>query len=120
MDVRDVVDLHRRAMLAPNAKGQRFLAVAGEPLSMLDAACILRRSLGAAARRAPTRALPDWLVRALSVLKPELRNVVPQLGIVRRSSSVKAARELGWAPRASEDAVAATGESLVRLGLVES
>lgn len=118
VDVRDVVDLHIRAMLAPNARGQRFLAVAGEPLSMLDVATSLRKSLGDAARRAPTKQLPDWLVRALSVLKPELRNVVPQLGIVRRASNAKAIRELAWSPRSNDEAIAATGESLVKGGLL--
>ena len=61
----------------------------------------------------------DGTLRVLSVVKPELRSVVPQLGIVRRASNEKAKRELGWQPRSNEDAIAATGESLVGLGLVE-
>ena len=119
VDVRDVVDLHLRAMTAPAAAGQRYLAVAGEPVSMLDVATILRERLGEAARHVPKRQLPSWLVRVLSLVKPELRGVVPQLGIVRRASNEKAKRELGWQPRSTEDAIAATGESLVELGLVE-
>ncbi len=120
VDVRDVVDLHLRAMTSPNANGQRFLAVAGEPLSMLDAAAILHTRLGDAARRAPTKQLPDWAVRVLSVFKPELRSVVPQLGIVRRASSAKAKRELGWSARSNEETIAATGESLVKRELIDA
>src|SRR5580704_8533021 len=63
VDVRDVADLHLRAMTDPAAKGERFLAVAGDFLSMLDVAKILKRRLGAAARRVPSRQLPDWVIR---------------------------------------------------------
>ena len=48
VDVRDVADLHLRAMTNPAAKGERFLAVAGDFLSMRDIAKILKRRLGAA------------------------------------------------------------------------
>jgi dihydroflavonol-4-reductase len=115
VDVRDVVDLHLRAMIAPEARGERFLAVAGDVVSLLDVANILRARLGAAAQKAPRRQLPNWLVRAMALVMPPLREVVPQLGIVRRSSNAKAKRVLGWSPRSNEDAIAATGESLLRL-----
>jgi dihydroflavonol-4-reductase len=120
VDVRDVVDLHIRAMTDPKASGQRFLAVAGESLSMSEVAKILRARLGETARLAPHRQLPDWVVRLSSLFKPELRQVVPQLGKIRRASSQKAQALLGWRPRSSEDAIAATGESLVRLKLVKT
>lgn len=120
VDVRDVVDLHIRAMTDPNANGQRFLAVAGECLSMSDVAHILRARLGDAARRTPQRQLPDWIVRLSSLFKPELRQVVPQLGKIRRASSQKAQTLLGWCPRPCEDTIAATGESLIRLKLVKT
>ncbi len=38
VDVRDVADLHIRAMTHPGAKGERFLAVAGDFMSMRDIA----------------------------------------------------------------------------------
>ncbi|HET6452194.1 MAG TPA: aldehyde reductase, partial [Spirochaetia bacterium] len=63
VDVRDVADLHLRAMTSPAARGQRFLAVAGDFLEMKEMAAILKARLGAAASRVPTRVLPDWLVR---------------------------------------------------------
>jgi nucleoside-diphosphate-sugar epimerase len=120
VDVRDLVDLHLRAMTAPNAAGQRFLAAAGGCISMFEVARTLHARLGDAARLAPTKQLPDWLVRTLAIVRPELRAVVPQLGRVRNASNAKARRELGWAPRSSEDAVAASGESLVRLGILKA
>ena len=56
VDVRDVADLHIRAMTHPAAKGERFLAIAGDFLSMLDIAKVLKRRMGAAAKRVPTSA----------------------------------------------------------------
>ena len=66
VDVRDVADLHLRAMTNPAAKGERFLAVAGECISMFEVAKVLRRRMSAAAKRVPRLALPDWLVRILT------------------------------------------------------
>jgi dihydroflavonol-4-reductase len=118
VDVRDVADLHLRAMTDPAAKGERFLAVTGEPMSIHDVAMVLRARMGRAARRVPTGVLPDWGVKLMAVIMPQARQLVPGLGVVRRASGEKAVRMLGWSPRSREDAVVATGESLVQLGLV--
>jgi dihydroflavonol-4-reductase len=53
VDVRDVADLHLRAMTHPAAKGERFIAVSGNAISMVDIARILRARLGTSARRVP-------------------------------------------------------------------
>ena len=50
-------------MTHPAAKGERFLAVAGDFMSIRDIARTLQRRLGPAARRVPTLLLPNWLVR---------------------------------------------------------
>lgn len=118
VDVRDVADLHLRAMTHPRAKGERLLAVAGEALSILDIARIVRRRLGQWGRKAPTRELPNWLVRVAALADPALRQIVPELGTVKRATSAKAQRLLGWEPRSPEEAIVATGESLVKLGLI--
>jgi dihydroflavonol-4-reductase len=39
---------------------------------------------------------------------------------MKRATNEKAKRVLGWAPRLNEEAVIATGESLVRLGLLKN
>src|SRR6185312_3263078 len=59
VDVRDVADLHLRAMTDPAATGERFLAVSGDFMSILDIANVLKARMGAAARRVPTRQIPD-------------------------------------------------------------
>jgi dihydroflavonol-4-reductase len=119
VDVRDVVDLHIRAMTNPAAKGQRFLAVSGDFMSILDIANVLKSRMGAAAKRVPARQLPDWLVRVVAVFDPAVKQVLPELGKVKNGTSEKAKRLLGWSPRSREDAIIATAESLVRLGLLK-
>src|SRR5262249_36804170 len=119
VDVRDVADLHLRAMTHPAAKGERFLAVAGESVSLLDMARMLRSRLGTAARRLPTWQLPDWLTRLVSLWVPALRQFVPQLGKIKNASNEKARRLLGWSPSSNEEAIVATAESLIRLGLLK-
>jgi dihydroflavonol-4-reductase len=120
VDVRDVADLHLRAMTAPAARGERFIAVSGETLSILEIGKVLRRELGPKARRVPRLQAPDWLVRLAANRIPLLRAVVPMLGKVRRSTGAKARQMLGWQPRSNAEAILSTAESLIRLGLVKA
>jgi nucleoside-diphosphate-sugar epimerase len=120
VDVRDVVDLHLRAMTHPAAKGERFLGVAGETCSMLDIAKVLRRRMGDAAGRVTTREMPNWLVRLVALRDPAVKALVPNLGKIRRATNAKAKRMLGWTPRSNEEAIVATAESLLRLGLLKA
>jgi nucleoside-diphosphate-sugar epimerase len=119
VDVRDVADLHLRAMTHPAAKGERFIAVSGDAISMVDIARILRMRLGASARKVPRLQLPDWLVRLAAKRDASVRQVLPLLGVIRNATSDKARRVLGWSPRSNEDAVVATAESLLRFRLVK-
>jgi len=119
VDVRDVADLHVRAMTDPAAKGERFLAVAGDFMSVREIGVVLKARLGSAAHRAPTRELPNWLLHAVGLVHPQVRQILPELGKVKNATGEKARRLLGWAPRSREDAIAATGESLLRLGLLK-
>jgi nucleoside-diphosphate-sugar epimerase len=119
VDVRDVADLHIRAMIQPAAKGERFLAVAGNFISMVDIAKVLKARMGAAARRVPTRQLPNWLVRIAAMRDPAVQQIVPELGTMKNATNEKARRVLGWAPRSNEECVVASAESLVRLGLLK-
>jgi nucleoside-diphosphate-sugar epimerase len=119
VDVRDVADLHIRAMTHPAAKGERFLAVAGDFLTMLDIAKILKARMGASARRVPSRQLPNWMVRLASLRDPAIKLILPELGKQKNATNEKSRRLLGWAPRSNEEAIIATAESLVRLGLLK-
>ena len=114
VDVRDVAGLHVRAMTHPAAKGERFLAVAGDFMSILDVAKVLKSRMGAAAKKVPTRQLPDWLVRIAAWRDPAVKQILPELGKARNATGEKARRLLSWAPRSNEESVVATAQSLVR------
>lgn len=119
VDVRDVADLHIRAMSSPAANGERFLAVAGDPVSVKEMADILRSHLGDAAKKVPTRILPNWLVKFAALLDPTLKSVVPGLGKRPVASNQKAKDLLKWTPRSNEEAILATAESLLAFGLIK-
>ena len=93
VDVRDVADLHVRAMAAPDAAGKRFLAVANDPtVSFLEIAQILGPP-------APTEEAPG----------PDLPRPIIH--------NNRARTELGWQPRALKTTILETAESLRNLGL---
>jgi nucleoside-diphosphate-sugar epimerase len=119
VDVRDVADLHLRAMTHPAAKGERFLATSGDFVSILEIAKVLKSRMGVAAKRVPMRELPDWVVRLAALADPPVKQILPELGKRKNATSAKAQRVLGWIPRPIEDAMVATAESLVRLGLLK-
>lgn len=119
VDVRDVADLHVLAMTHPAARGERFLATAGDFMSMLEIAQVLRSRMGAAGAKVPARQLPNWLVRLAALRDPALKQLVPELGKPKNGTNAKARGLLGWKPRSSEDAIVASAESLMRLGLLK-
>ena len=119
VDVRDVADLHLRAMTHPAANGERFIAVAGRCMSIIGIARLLRERMGASAGRVPKLQFPDWLVRLIGLFNPGAKAAVPQLGVIREASNQKARDVLGWTPRSNEEAILATAESLLRLGLLK-
>ncbi|SHH27751.1 dihydroflavonol-4-reductase [Chryseobacterium oranimense] len=119
VDVRDVADLHYKAMTLPQANGQRFIAVAGGGYSLLDIADILRKNLDGKAARVPSKELPNWFIKLLAIFNPKLKAVEPYLGMVKKASSEKAIIMLGWKPRPVEEAVLATANSLIKMDLIK-
>ena len=119
VDVRDVADLHLRAMTNPAAKGERFLALAGDSLSLLDVANILKKRMGSVSHRVPTREMPDWIVRLLANFISDMKMIAPEVGKQKNISNEKARRVLGWTPRSNEESIIATAESLQNLGLLK-
>jgi nucleoside-diphosphate-sugar epimerase len=117
IDVRDLADLHIRAMTAPEAAGQRFIA-AGDFLWMADIAKILRDKLGERAAKVPTRQLPNFLLRLGALFDPGLRDVTPMLGHRHAYSSVKAQRVFGWMPRPAVETIVDCANSLIAKGAV--
>lgn len=118
VDVRDVADLHVRALRAPNMGGERFIA-SGPFLKMIDIAHILKERLGSEARRVPTRKLPDILVKFSALFDPVIRQVVGELGKVKNLNAGHAKAVLGWTARPPEVSIVDTARSLIELGIVK-
>ncbi len=119
VDARDVADLHLKVMTDPAARGERFLATGGDFLSAVEMAQMLKEGAGDAARKVPTRRLPNWLMRVVALFDPEVRGLTPELGKRKNASNDKARRLLGWAPRSPREAILATARSLSELGLLK-
>jgi len=120
VDVRDVADLHLRAMAHPAAKGERFLALAEPVLSLTDIARVLKARLGGLAAQVSTRTLPNWVVRLGALRNAAVREILPQLGQQKAASSAKARTLLNWKPRSNEEAIVSAAESLARLKLLQA
>jgi nucleoside-diphosphate-sugar epimerase len=111
-DVRDLADLHIRAMETPEAGGERFIAL-GEALWYADVAAALKVRLGAAAAKVPTANMPDLVFRGLAAVSPQMKQLLPLLGRTQKFSHDKASRVLGYAPRPAAETVGDCGASLV-------
>lgn len=112
VDVRDVADLHIRAMTNPGAGGERFIAT-DRWLWTGDVASILRERLGNSASKVPTRIAPDFLVRLLARFDGSVRSIVGDLGKRSWISSDKARGTLGWTTRPIESSIEDTARSLL-------
>lgn len=118
VDVRDVADIHIRAMISPKAKGQRFLAASECSLSLPEIAGILRTHQNKFNQKVTVRAMPDWMLKFAAYFKPELKSVSSQVGKIKIMSNEKARKVLGWQPRNAEISVIDTAESLIKFGII--
>ena len=113
VDVRDVADLHVRAMTSPAAGGERFISVA-RFLWMAEVAAVLRERLGERAAKVPTRNVPNFVVRGMALLDREERaRSSRDLGKRVEYSAEKAKSRLGWSTRPVEDTIVDCAESLL-------
>lgn len=115
VDVRDVAEVHIRAMTSPQAAGQRLIATSGF-LWMSDIAATLRNALGERASKVPTRRLPNLMLRLAALFDPPLRQVTPSLGHKHAFVSTKAQQMLDWTPRQATAAAIDCAESLLAHG----
>jgi nucleoside-diphosphate-sugar epimerase len=120
VDVRDVADLHLKAMTHPAARGERFLAIGGDFVSVRQIAQMLKDGVGEGARKVSTRRLPSWLMRMAGLFDPQVKGILPELGKHKNASNEKARRLLGWTPRSPTDAILATARSLSELRLLKA
>lgn len=114
VDVRDVAELHILAMENPEAKGQRFLALAGGTMSLLEIVKLMKIKMPYAVEKASTKSLPTFIIRLTALFNDQAKAILPLVGIYREASNEKAKTLLGWKPRNNEEAIMATVISLIK------
>ncbi len=117
VDVRDVAEAHRLAMITPEAAGRRFI-LAIEHASLSDVAAILAKHFGPRGFRIPTRRVPGWVLRLVATWDRTAALAVQELGKRQDVSSQSARDVLGWQPRGLETMVVDMAESMIRYGVV--
>lgn len=115
VDVRDVAEMHLRALQRPETMGRRYLSASGS-MAMVD----MGRTLKAAypTRRIPTREAPKPLVRLLSLFDPAIKSILPKLGHLDRVSNARAVKEMGMEFIAPKAALLASADWLVKHGKI--
>ncbi|SDG59866.1 dihydroflavonol-4-reductase [Dyadobacter soli] len=116
VDVRSVADLLVKAMEAPHAAGERYIASAGY-LTFKEIAVILKEHFPN--RKVPDKQLPNLLVRLLAHFDASIKPILVDLGVKRKLDISKARRELQWNPGSTPEAVIACAESLIELQIVK-
>lgn len=113
VDVRDVAEMHLRAVDRPETAGKRYIASAGA-MAFVD----MTRALKAAwpTRRIPVREAPKPVIRLLALFDPSIRTILPRLGHMDRLSNSRAVREMEMQFTPPKAALMASAEWLVAQG----
>ncbi|MBI1418644.1 MAG: NAD-dependent epimerase/dehydratase family protein [Limimaricola sp.] len=113
VDVRDVAEMHLRALQRPETAGQRFIASAGE-MWFSDLARAIKAQWPA--RRVVTREAPNLLIRALALVDPSIRTILPNLGEMSAVSNARARSGMGMEFIDPAEAVRASAAFLIENG----
>ncbi len=116
-DMRDVVAAHVAALTAPAAAGQRYIIHSGS-VFMPALAALLHKEYAPRGYPVPTRRAPRFLLAMLALWDAQVRALLPGVDKQREYDHIKVERDLGVKHRSWEEAVVATAESLIALGVV--
>jgi len=121
VDVRDVADLHIRAMLIPEASGQRFIASADGQITLPEIAALLRNRRPDVSQLVATRRLPDWVLSLGALFSEQAKEALLLIRMNRNVSNQKARTVLGWRPIApQEEILLASVDSMVKYNLIKA
>lgn len=120
VDVRDVADLHIRAMETPEANGQRFIASADGQISLPEIAKLLKEKRPAAAAKVSQKTVPDWVIHFAALFNAQAQMGATLMKVNRNVSNAKAKKLLGWTPVGNnKDAVLAAADSIIKYNLAK-
>jgi dihydroflavonol-4-reductase len=115
VDVRDVAALHLRALETPASIGERYLATA-EYLPFHAVAGILRQAYPD--WPITEKHAPDWIIKIVALMGGPVRQIINDIGNEKHYDTTKSVGLLGRPYITAKDAVLASAESAVRLGLI--
>jgi dihydroflavonol-4-reductase len=115
VDVRDVAEMHLRALQRPETEGRRYIAASGS-MAFVDMARTLKDAYPT--RRIATREAPKAIVRFLSLFDPQIKAILPKLGHLERVSNARAVKEMQMEFIAPKAALLASADWLVRHGRI--
>lgn len=116
VDVESLSDLLLKAMVAPQAAGNRYIAAAGY-LTFKEIAQLLKQHYPE--RKISTRELPNILARFIAIFEASLKPILLELGVTRKLKIDKAVKELHWQPVPVKEAVLACAKSVFEQGIVK-
>lgn len=110
--VRDIADLHVRALTDDALAGRRVIAAAGF-LWMREIAQMLRDRYGERAAKVSARTIPDLLMRAMALINVDARLAAPSLGNRSQFDSGRAEILLGRPLTPAAQAITDAADSLL-------
>ena len=120
VDVRDVADLHIRAMICPEAGGERFIATADGQITLSQIARLLKEKRPDVSRKVSTLTIPDRMIRLAAPFNSRAGEAAVFLRMNRNVSNRKARQILGWKPLAGqEQAILEAVDSMIKFNLIK-
>jgi dihydroflavonol-4-reductase len=117
VDVRDVAEMHLRALENPETIGKRYLSVADGPsLSMIAIGQLFKARFPT--RRIATHKAPKAVLQLLSLFDPSIKTILPDLGRRINLSNLRAQTQMGMQFHSADDALIASADWLVKEGLI--
>ena len=114
-DVRDVAQMHVRALQRPETAGNRYIG-AERFMWMYEMALVLKAEYPE--RKIATRQAPDWVIRFLARFDPAIKGIVPNLGHEASVDTSAAAEDLGMEFIEARQAIRTSAAQLVKTGQV--
>lgn len=119
VDVRDVADLHIRAMETPAANGNRFIASADGQISLPEIAELLKNKRPEISQKISSRKLPNFVLSIASLFNTQAKEGLLLTKMNRNVSNQKAKNTLHWQPISTqEESILAAVDSMIKYKLV--
>jgi len=110
VDVRDVAEMHLRALTHDGTVGKRFIA-ADRFIWFHEIAEVLKTAYPD--RRIVTRRAPNFVVRVLALFDKSIRTILPELGKCAEISNARARKGMGMEFIDTADSIRASGAWLI-------